>query len=127
MASTLGFFNRSWTSQSLGRALEGIAASGVKQMGIMRQQKKLLLGPDADEAEIGGIERDLAAFGLEFVVAIGHVETDRPVSEASERLNRMISNIARLKGRYLLLTGTNDPALFDPYFDVIAACLPAMS
>ncbi len=123
MAGTLGFFNRPWTAFSFRRTLEGIAATGVKQMGIMRQQQKQLLGPEADEEEIAGIERDLTDFGLEFVVAYGQVEMDLPVSEASERLNRIISNIARLKGRYLLLGGTADPELYDRFLDVIVACL----
>jgi len=122
MECQLGFFNRPWNEWSFERALEGIAGSGAKYVGLMRQEGRFLLTADSTEQEVEELSGTIAKYGLKFLVSLQAVELDLPLQEAVTRLKRTIDNIARMGGKYFLTTGCMDPEKYDRYFEVISAC-----
>ena len=104
------------------RALEGIARSGVKYVGLMRQQGQLPLTADSTPQQIDELSQSIGRNGLRCLACLHPVEVDLPLGKAIARLKRAIANIAALEGQVLLTTGCGDPAKYDRYFEVVSSC-----
>jgi sugar phosphate isomerase/epimerase len=122
MVYQIGFFNRPWNQWDLTRAWEGIAASGARYVGLMRQQRQLPLRHDSSAVELAELSASLAQYDLQFLVALHSLPFDLPLTEAIAQARQVVDNIASMGGRYLLTTGTNDPDQYDRYYEIVAGC-----
>ena len=116
-----GFFNRPWTKLSLERALQGIAGSGAACCGLMRQQGEHLLSADSTDQDIDGLKEIFQKSELDLTVVLAPLQAELAPEETLDRFERTIRKVARLGARYLLLTGTDRPDLYDRYLAAIKA------
>ena len=121
MQYKLGFFNRPWTKLSLERALEGISGSGAVCCGLMRQQGQHLLSADSSDKDIDKLKEIFAKSDLDLTVVLAPLQAELAPEETLDRLERTIRKVAKVGARYLLLTGTDKPDLYDRYLAAIKA------
>lgn len=121
----VGCYTRPWDQYEYRVALDGIAEAGFKYAGIMTAKGKswVIVTPESTPDEIHKLDQEIKARGLKALSIYG---SDFPVSKSVEAgiegLNRLIDHCAACSCPHLLLGGTTEPKLTEPYYKVVAEC-----
>jgi sugar phosphate isomerase/epimerase len=121
----LGCYTRPWDQFEYRVALDGIAQAGFKYAGIMTAKGKswVVITVDSTPEEVAAIAGEVRQRGLKTLSIYGG---DFPVAKSLEAgiagLRKLIDHCVLCSCPNLLLGGTTDPALFGPYYKVVAEC-----
>jgi sugar phosphate isomerase/epimerase len=121
----LGCYTRPWDAWDYRIALDGIAEAGFKYAGLMTHKGKswVLVNVDSTPEEVGAIADEVKKRGLKTLSIYGG---DFPVAKSVEAgvagLNRLIDHCVLAGCPHLMLGGTGDEKLYQPYYKVVAEC-----
>jgi sugar phosphate isomerase/epimerase len=121
----LGCYTRPWDQFEYRTALDGIAEAGFKYAGIMTAKGKpsVIINVDSTPEEVATIADEVKKRGLKTLSIYGG---DFPVAKSIEAgiagLKKLIDHSAICSCPHLMLGGTGDPKLVQPYYKVVAEC-----
>jgi sugar phosphate isomerase/epimerase len=124
-AYQIGCYTRPWDQFSYQTALDGIAEAGFNYAGLMTAKGKswVIINVDTTPEEVMTIAADVHKRGLKTISIYGG---DFPVAKSVEAgiagLRKLIDSCALCDCPNLLLGGTSDEKLFQPYYKVVAEC-----
>jgi sugar phosphate isomerase/epimerase len=121
----IGCYTRPWGEHDYRVALDAIAEAGFKYAGLMSTKSEtglvISVSTTVEEAEqVGGEikKRDLAVAS----VYGGGIPVEKSLAEGIEGLKKLIDNCAACGAKNLLMGGTGDENLYEPYYKAIAEC-----
>ncbi len=121
----LGCYTRPWDQFDYRVALDGIAEAGFKYAGIMTAKGKtwVIITVDSTPEEVAAIADEVKQRGLKTLSIYGG---DFPVAKSIDAgiagLKRLIDYSAICGCPNLLLGGTGEEKLVEPYYKVVAEC-----
>ena len=121
----IGCYTRPWDQFELGVALDGIAEAGFEYAGIMTAKGKswVVITVDSTPEEVAAIAEEVKKRKLRTLSIYGG---DFPVAKSVEAgvagLKKLIDHCAICACPNLLLGGTSDEKLVQPYYRVVAEC-----
>jgi sugar phosphate isomerase/epimerase len=121
----IGCYTRPWDQFDYRVALDGIAEAGFKYAGIMTAKGKswVVVNVDSTPEEVAALAAEARQRRLQILSIYGG---DFPVAKSVEAgvagLKRLIDHCAICNCPNLLLGGTTEETLFEPYYKVIAEC-----
>ena len=121
----LGCYTRPWDQFEYRVALDGIAEAGFKHAGLMTAKGKswILVTVDSTPEEVSAIADEVKQRGLKTLSIYGG---DFPVAKSVEAgiagLRKLIDHCAICACPNLLLGGTTNEKLQQPYYQVVAEC-----
>jgi sugar phosphate isomerase/epimerase len=124
-AYPLGCYTRPWDQFDYRVALDGIAEAGFKYAGIMTAKGKswIIITVDSTAEEVAVVAAQVKQRGLKTLSIYGG---DFPVAKSVEAgiagLRKLIEHSALCACPNLLLGGTTDEKLVQPYYKVVAEC-----
>ena len=124
-AYQLGCYTRPWDQFEYRVALDGIAEAGFKHAGLMTAKGKswILITVDSTSEEVAAIAEEVKQRGLKTLSIYGG---DFPVVKSVEAgvagLKKLIDHCVICACPNLLLGGTTDEKLLQPYYKVVAEC-----
>ena len=124
-AYQLGCYTRPWDQFEYRVALDGVAAAGFKYAGIMTAKGKswVIITVDSTPDDVEAIAREVKQRGLKVLSIYGG---DFPVAKSIEAgiagLRKLIDHCGLCACPNLLLGGTGEPSLVQPYYKVVAEC-----
>ena len=124
-AYQLGCYTRPWDQFEYRVALDGIAEAGFKHAGLMTAKGKswILITVDSTLEEVAAIAEEVKQRGLKTLSIYGG---DFPVVKSVEAgvagLKKLIDHCVVCACPNLLLGGTTDEKLLQPYYKVVAEC-----
>lgn len=119
----LGCYTRPWDQFDYRVALDGIAEAGFKHAGIMTAKGKswVIVTVDSTPEEVAAVASEVKQRGLKTLSLYGG---DFPVATSIRAgvagLRKLIDDCAVCACPNLLLGGTTDEKLFQPYYEVVA-------
>lgn len=122
----VGCFTRPFDQQDYRAALDAIAETGFKHCGIMTAKGKnwVIIHEDTSPEEAAEVGASAAARGLRVLSVYADWKTVVPLRRGIETLQRLVDHCAACRSPSLMLGGTSDAQLADPYYQVIAECSP---
>jgi len=126
----IGCYTRPWDQYDYRVALDAIAEAGFKYAGIMTAKGKswAMITTQTTVDEAATIGQEVAKRGLKTLSAYGDFSVAKSVQDGIAGLRCLIDNCAACGSPNLLLGGTSDQKLYDPYYKTIAeSCDYAMS
>jgi len=122
----LGCMTRPWMKYSLDEALAGIATAGFDTVQFIIHQSKHLIKPDSTTEYLEQLGEKLETHGLRFTMISCDPDYSQTVADSVAWFGRLIPNIAKLGGTWLLSCGVIDEALYETWYSVTReACLIA--
>jgi len=124
-AYQVGCYTRPWDQYSYQTALDGIAEAGFKYAGLMTAKGKswVIVHVESTPEDVMAIAAEVSKRGLKTLSIYGG---DFPVAQSIEAgiagLKKLIDHCALCSCPHLLLGGTTDEKLFQPYYKVVAEC-----
>jgi sugar phosphate isomerase/epimerase len=119
----IGCYTRPWDQFEYRVALDGIAEAGYRHAGLMTAKGKswVIITVDSTPEEVAAIAGEVKQRGLKTLSIYGG---DFPVAKSIEAglagLRRLIDHCALCGCPNLMLGGTTDEKLFQPYYKVVA-------
>jgi sugar phosphate isomerase/epimerase len=123
----LGCYTRPWDQWEYRVALDGVAEAGFKYVGIMTAKGKtwVILNPESTPEEAQEIAGESSKRGLKILsIYGGDFPVKRSVQEGIDGLKKLIDISSICGCPNLLLGGTTDDKLFEPYYQVVKECCP---
>ena len=124
-AYQIGCYTRPWDQFEYRVGLDGIAEAGYKYAGLMTAKGKssVIVNIDSTPEEVAGIASEVKQRGLKTLSIYGG---DFPVAKSVEAgiagLKKLIDHCALCACPHLMLGGTGDEKLVQPYYQVVAEC-----
>jgi sugar phosphate isomerase/epimerase len=121
----VGCYTRPWDQWDYRVALDGIAEAGFKYAGIMTAKGKssAIITIDSTPEEIQTIAQEAQRRELQILsVYGGDFPVSRSVEAGIEGLKKLIDHCVICSCPNLLLGGTTEEKLFEPYYKVVAEC-----
>jgi len=121
----IGCYTRPWDQWDYRVGLDGIAQAGFQYAGIMTAKGKpwVIITADSTPEEVAAIAEEVKKRGLRTLSVYGG---DFPVAKSVEAgvagLRRLVDHCATCACPNLLLGGTSDEKLVQPYYQVVAEC-----
>jgi len=121
----IGCYTRPWDSHDYRVALDAIAEAGFKYAGLMttKSETRLVISTATTPEEAGRIGEEVKKRGLQIAsVYGGEFPVDRSLQAGIDGLRKLIDNCAAAGAPSLLLGGTGDTKLYEPYYKAVAEC-----
>ncbi len=120
----LGCYTRPWDQYELNVALDGIAEAGFPYVGIMTAKGKtwVVITTKTTPEEAAQIGAAVRQRGLKTLSVYGDFPASTEIEPAIKNLKLLIDHCVACGSPHLLLGGTGDPKLVDPYYKTIAEC-----
>ncbi len=122
---TLGCYTRPWDKHEYRVALDGVAEAGFKHVGLMTAKGKswVIVTVDSTPDEVAAVADQVKQRGLRTISIYGG---DFPAAKSVEAgvagLKTLIDHCVICSCPNLLLGGTSDEKLVQPYYKVVAEC-----
>jgi len=117
----IGCFNRAWAKWSFDEALDGIAASGYKLIGLISpQQGEAFTSSAATPEYLAGLKKRIAQRELQAIVTAIQFRPTAQLTENIADLRKQIENAARLELRFMLTFGVDRPERYDNFYRLMA-------
>ena len=120
----LGCMNRPWGKFTFDDALNGVAAAGFTNFGLLLMHKDAVVTGDTTPAEAADVSARVRAHGLTMRMIPSSVPLDKGHDVAIAYLRTMIGHASALDVRILLEMGSSHPERYDDYFSVMRAAAP---
>lgn len=124
-AYQLGCYTRPWDQFDYRVALDGIAEAGFKYAGVMTAKGKswVIITVDSTPEEVAAIATEVKQRGLQTLsIYGGDFPVAKSVAAGIAGLSKLIDHSAVCACPNLLLGGTTDEKLVEPYYKVVAEC-----
>lgn len=121
----LGCYTRPWDQWEYRVALDGIAAAGFKYAGLMTAKGKswVLINVNSTPEEVAAIATEVKQRGLKTLsIYGGDFPVARSVADGIAGLKRLIDHCVICECPHLMLGGTGNEKLVQPYYQVVAEC-----
>ncbi|HEY5915363.1 MAG TPA: sugar phosphate isomerase/epimerase family protein [Verrucomicrobiae bacterium] len=121
----LGCYTRPWDQFDCRVALDGIAEAGFKYAGIMTAKGKswVTINVDSTPNEVAAIADEVKKRGLKTIsIYGGDFPVARSIDAGITGLKKLIDHCAVCLCPNLMLGGTGDEKLVEPYYKVVAEC-----
>jgi len=116
----IGCFNRPWTKWSFDQTLKEIKAAGYQTTGLLtRTREEPFIGADATPEYLSKLKERLQASGLAANMGALRTRHNIPAAESIREARKQIDNAQFLSLRYLMSFGTDEPAEFGNYVEVM--------
>jgi sugar phosphate isomerase/epimerase len=122
----IGIYTRPWDQFDYRVALDAIAESGYRYVGLMTTKtagRRLVIDATLPLSEAEHVSKEIRQ--RELVVCSvygGEIPVDESQTAAIEGLKRLIDNCVAVNAKSLLMGGIGRSELFEPYYRAIAAC-----
>jgi sugar phosphate isomerase/epimerase len=117
----IGCFNRPWTKWSFDQTLKEIKTAGYQTVGLLtRTREEPFIGADATPEYLGKLKERLRASGLAANMGALRTRHNIPATDSIREARKQIDNAQFLSLRYLMSFGTDDPAEFGNYVEVMS-------
>ena len=120
-----GCYTRPWDQWDYRVALDGIAEAGFKYAGLMTAKGKswVIITVDSTAEEVQTMAQEARQRGLQILsIYAGDFPLSRSVEAGIEGLKKLIDFCVICSCSNLLLGGTTEEKLFEPYYKVVAEC-----
>lgn len=121
----LGCFTRPWDQWDYRVALDGIAEAGFGYAGIMTSKGKswVTINVESSADEVREIARECAQRRLQIACIYGgDFPVAKSVADGIAGLRLLIDHASLCSCPHLMLGGTTDEKLFEPYYQVVREC-----
>ena len=121
----IGCYTRPWAQYEYRVALDAIAEAGYKYVGLMTAKGKngLVISAATTPEEAAQVAEEVKKRNLRVVsVYGGDIPVAKSLEAGIEGLKRLIDNCAACGTMNLLMGGTGDPKLYEPYYTAIREC-----
>jgi sugar phosphate isomerase/epimerase len=122
----IGIYTRPWAKWDYRTALDAIAEAGFKYAGLMTAKSKsgVVISAESslDEARAVGEEARKRGLAIGSVYGGGYPVRKDSLEPGIKGLRKVIDNVVAAGGTSLLLGGTGDPKLQEPYYKIVAEC-----
>lgn len=122
---SLGCYTRPWDQFEYRVALDGIAAAGFQHAGLMTAKGKswILITVDSTPEEVAAIAGEVKQRGLKTLsIYGGDFPVAKSIAAGIAGLKTLINHSVLCACPNLLLGGTTDEKLVQPYYQVVAEC-----
>lgn len=121
----LGCYTRPWDEYEYRVALDGMAEAGFKYAGIMTQKRVkswVIITTEVTPEEAAKIGDEVKKRGMKTLSVYGDFSLGQSPETNIQKLRRLIDNCVACESPNLLLGGTGDAKLVEPYYKTIAEC-----
>jgi sugar phosphate isomerase/epimerase len=121
----IGCYTRPWDQYDYRTALDAIAEAGFKYAGLMttKSQTGLIISVSTALEEAQQIGEEVKKRSLTILsVYGGDIPVAKSLQAGIEGLKKLIDNCAACGAKNLLMGGTGDQNLYEPYYKAIAEC-----
>ena len=120
----IGCYTRPWDRYDYRVALDGVAEAGFKYVGILTHKGKtwVIVTPQMTAAEAAQIGQEVRSRGLEAISVYGDFSVAESLEKGVQDLRRLVEHCVECGSPNLLLGGTGNEKLVDPYYRAIARC-----
>jgi sugar phosphate isomerase/epimerase len=120
----LGCYTRPWDQYEYRVALDAIAEAGFPYIGIMVAKGKswVIITTETTPEEAAQVGEEVRKRGLKALSVYGGLPALADVEPAVKNLRLLIDHCVAVGSPNLLLGGTTDPKLVDPYYKAVAEC-----
>jgi len=121
----IGCYTRPWDQYDYRVALDAIAEAGFKYAGLMttNSQTHLVISVSTTLEEAQRIGEEVKKRGLTVLsVYGGDIPVAKSLEAGIEGLKKLIDNCAACGAKNLLMGGTGDQKLYEPYYKTIGEC-----
>ena len=122
----IGIYTRPWAKWDWRTALDAIAEAGFKYAGLMTTKSKtgMVISPNdtLEEARTVGEEAKKRGLAISSVYSGGYPVRPDALEAGIKGLRKVIDNVVAAGGTSLLLGGTGDAKLQEPYYKIVAEC-----
>ena len=117
----IGCYTRPFDAHDYRTALDAIAEAGFRHCGVMTAKGKswVMITADTDPETAAQVGQEIRQRKLSCLSVYGDYTPTARVADNLKALLRLVSHCAACGSPDLLLGGTNDPALHDPYYRAI--------
>jgi len=122
----IGCYTRVFDQFEYAVALDAIAEAGFRYVGIMTTNTKqwVMINPATITAEVEKIRTEAEKRNLKILSVYGDFSAADPADVAEENLRRLIDHCATCMCPSLMLGGTTEEKLYQPYYATVAKCCP---
>ncbi|NSW56887.1 MAG: sugar phosphate isomerase/epimerase [Armatimonadetes bacterium] len=124
MQLTLGATTRPWNTFSYQTACESIAKAGYSDVAVFANEGKIPVNSETSVEEAKAVADFTRSAGLVPSLLISGVKLDIPVDESVADYCRLIDAAAALGARWLMNCGTENPATYDDFREIMRQCAP---
>jgi sugar phosphate isomerase/epimerase len=121
----IGCYTRPWAEFDYREALDDIAAAGFKYAGLMTTKNKarLVVSVDSTPEEVAAVANEVKQRGLKTLsIWGGSFPVEKSVEAGIAGLKKLIDHCVICGCPHLLLGGTTNAKLVQPYYQVVAEC-----
>ncbi len=124
MQLTLGATTRPWHKCSYTQACESIADAGYTDVAVYSHDGKIPVTSQSSAEEAEAIATVSKGYGLDPSMLLGGPKLDVSVDEAITDYCELIDAAAALGTTWLMNGGTENPATYDTYREIMRQCAP---
>jgi sugar phosphate isomerase/epimerase len=122
----IGIYTRPWAAYDYRVALDAIAEAGFRHAGLMTTKSdtgRLVISADTTPEQAVAVGREVRQRGLSVPsVYGGPIPVQKSLEAGIAGMRRLIDNCVAVGARSLLMGGIGQAALYDRYYQAIAAC-----
>lgn len=119
---TLGATTRPWHKWTLEQACKSISDSGYKEVSIYSNAGKIPVCSESSLEEVSETIKIVNKYNLTPVMLLGSPKLELSVDQAIDDFNKLIDVSSKLRVKWLMNGGTEDPKLYDKYIEIMRKC-----
>jgi sugar phosphate isomerase/epimerase len=120
----LGATTRPWNTFSLEQACQSIAAAGYPEVAVFSNAGVLPVTSQTSPEAAAAVQATARAAGVEATMLLASVRLELPLEEAVVDYRRLIDGCAALGAPWLMDCGTDNPATYEAYREIMRQCAP---
>ena len=121
---TLGSTTRPWDKWSFDQACESISHAGYKELSVYLNMGKVPVTSASSPKEINAIVEVINKNGLKPQLLLGSPRLDVDIDDAISDHKKLIDAAALLGIRWVMNGGTDNPAMYDKYYEIMRKTAP---
>ncbi len=120
----LGSTTRPWHTWSYDQACKSIAHAGYEEVSVYSNAGKIPVRSDSSEDEIKETAEITKKYGLSATMLLGSPRLDMELEDAIADHRKLIDSASKLGVKWLMNGGTENPSLYDKYYEIIRQTAP---
>lgn len=115
----LGSTTRPWHNWSYDQACKSIAHAGYEEVSVYSNAGKIPVRSDSSEDEIRETFEITKKYDLSATMLLGSPRLDLDLENAIADYKKLVDSASKLGVKWLMNGGTENPALYDKYYEII--------